>query len=697
LKAPIFSAILPEIKFCVMKRIFLFLAMAALMSACNFETNEDTKMEKSPISENIVSELVDSLKNANPDANAMRVEKGVKQAAGLWRNSDGSEADFRQFVAESFITNADERKAALSKLERNFEILYGYFHRIDVDLTAPLHLDMGELHPLDYQFGSYSASAHLTEDMYSNKIAFYVALNFPAYSLEEKMEMGEDWSRFDWAAARAGDQFDSRIPANLLQEASVAATNSDTYISTYNIHMGQLINEKNEHVFDADKVLISHWGLRDELKSHYGTKNQDAQEMIYHVMLNIVNQEIAADMIDSDEYNWNPVSNEYYKDGEKIELEREPDIRYQHLLNNFHVMNAMDEYTPLYPTYIDRAFSQNMEITQPEVEALFRDFIGSDVVKDVAALISERLGRELRPYDIWYDGFKSRAGINEAELDAITRERYPNPDALNADLPNLLKNLGWDKETAEVISGKIVVDPARGAGHAWGAEMKDDVSHLRTRIPESGMDYKGYNIAVHEFGHNVEQTITLHNVDHYFMHGVPNTAFTEAVAFMFQARDLELLGMKTDNPQAEAMAVLDNFWSAFEIMGVSIVDMEVWKWMYENPEATPAELREAVVRIATDVWNTYYADVFGVKDSPILAIYSHMIDAPLYLSNYPLGHLIEFQMIEFMKDKDFSDELTRSLEAGRLIPQMWMQNAVGESLSGKPLIDATEVALENMK
>lgn len=59
------------------------------------------------------------------------------------------------------------------------------------------------------------------------------------------------------------------------------------------------------------------------------------------------------------------------------------------------------------------------------------------------------------------------------------------------------------------------------------------------------MDYKGYNIAVHEFGHNVEQTITMNNVDSYMLNGVPNTSFTEAVAFLFQKRDLELLGLKT--------------------------------------------------------------------------------------------------------------------------------------------------------
>ncbi|MGC9331021.1 MAG: hypothetical protein ACP5DZ_03990 [Bacteroidales bacterium] len=653
-------------------------------------------MEKSPICETLVTQLTDSLKESYPGMDAMRIEKGVKQAASLWRESDGDEQTFKTFVAESFISNAEERSTALQKLQRNFEILNGYFHRIAVDLQEPLHLDMGELHELDYKFGSYDASSHLQEDMYANKLAFYVALNFPAYSLEEKMELGENWTREEWAAARAGDNFDSRIPAELLQAIAKSTTESDTYISEYNIFMGYLLNQKGEKLFPEDLKLISHWGLRDELKSHYGEKTQAAQEMIYQVMLRIISQEIPQQVINSGEYEWNPYDNVLYKDGKEVEFKSEPYTRYEHLLSNFKAMKAVDPYTPLYPTYIDRAFSQNMEITQPEVERLFRDFISSETVKDVAAIISERLGRDLRPYDIWYDGFKARTGVSEDELDEITEKRFPNPEAFNKALPGFLKQLGWGDAKAESIASKIVVDPARGAGHAWGAEMRDDVSHLRTRIPESGMKYKGYNIAVHEFGHNVEQTITLHDVDNYFMHGVPNTAFTEAVAFMFQARDLELLGMDNENPKAEALSILDNFWSAYEIMGVSIVDMEVWKWMYTHPEATPEELAVAVQDIAVEVWNQYYADVFGVADSPILAIYSHMIDAPLYLSNYPLGHLIEFQMEAYMKDKEFSNVLTNALTQGRLIPQLWMKGAVGEKLSGEPLIKATEHALKEM-
>lgn len=68
--------------------------------------------------------------------------------------------------------------------------------------------------------------------------------------------------------------------------------------------------------------------------------------------------------------------------------------------------------------------------------------------------------------------------------------------------------------------------------------MKGQRSRLRTRIPSQGMDYKGYNIAIHEFGHNVEQTISLYDVDYYMLNGVPNTAFTEALALVFRKETL---------------------------------------------------------------------------------------------------------------------------------------------------------------
>ena len=251
------------------------------------------------------------------------------------------------------------------------------------------------------------------------------------------------------------------------------------------------------------------------------------------------------------------------------------------------------------------------------------------------------------------------------------------------------------KERANAICAKIEVDASRGAGHAAGSEMKGDKARLRTRVGKDGMDYKGYNIAIHEFGHTVEQTITLNDIDYYMLHSVPNTSCTEAIAFMFQQRDLELLGYKSDSLLQKYNFALDNFWSCYEIMGVSLVDIGVWKWMYANPTATADQLKAATITIAKDVWNKYYADILGTKDETILAIYSHMIEDPLYLSAYPIGHLVDFQLEKYMANKPWAKEFQRILLSGSIVPQQWMKNAVGSEISGQALIDATEEALGN--
>ncbi len=36
-------------------------------------------------------------------------------------------------------------------------------------------------------------------------------------------------------------------------------------------------------------------------------------------------------------------------------------------------------------------------------------------------------------------------------------------------MPVMLAKLGWSTDRAKYLADKIVVDPARGSGHAWGA------------------------------------------------------------------------------------------------------------------------------------------------------------------------------------------------------------------------------------
>jgi hypothetical protein len=680
---------------CTMK-IYLII-MFAIFAAC---TSPSDQQKKNPtinfISDATRKAAIDSITKAHPIVNTELLTKGVTHAASLWRENDGTPAEFIKFITANYISDPSERKSVFNKICSYLESLNGNFNEITLDLKKILDLASGKIEDIDRMFGNYSVSSHLQEDFYNNKIAFVIALNFPYYSLAEKEEKGPGWSRDEWAMARLGDLFMSRVPAELIQHLNTATGNAEMYIAEYNIHMGKLRTEDNRQLFPDGMILLSHWNLRDELKADYADreKGTEKQDMIYKVMERIINQDIPQNIINNPQYEWRPFSNKVTRDTKNIEFQREPDTRYSHIIEIFRANEAIDVYNPEMKTAILRKFSMEMEISEEEALTLFDAYLSSPNLVELGKIISKKLNRDLRPYDIWYNGFKSQGAISEDLLTAKTSELYPTPEAFRSGMPDLLKKLGWTPERAAYIASKIVVDPARGSGHAAGTGMKGAVSHLRTRISDTGMDYKGYNIAVHEFGHTVEQTISMYDVDNFMMSGVPNTAFTEALAFLFQSRDLFLLGIKQENDEAEKMKSLDQSWSLMEIMGVSMVEMKLWRWLYDNPGSTAEQLKNATIKIATEVWNKYFARVFGVKDSPILAIYSHMVEIPLYLPNYAYGQIIENQIEGYIRNRKFSDVVDRIFKEGRLTPQQWMIAATGEKISVQPMIDALNKVLQ---
>jgi hypothetical protein len=161
--------------------------------------------------------------------------------------------------------------------------------------------------------------------------------------------------------------------------------------------------------------------------------------------------------------------------------------------------------------------------------------------------------------------------------------------------------------------------------------------------------------------------------------------------------DFDVLDIDVEEENQKHLVALENFWNSYEIMGVSLVDMRVWNWLYAHPDATSDQLKEAVVDITKDVWNTYFADIFGVKDIPLLAIYSHMVFTPLYLPDYAIGHLIYFQIDQYLEGKNLGEEMERMCVAGNIVPQLWMVNAVGDEISAKALLDAVDEALKHVK
>lgn len=644
--------------------------------------------------EGTITQAIDSLIKKYGNKELDRISRGVKLTASYWRETDGKDAEFITFCNQNFIADPVALNNLFNRISENFEVIFGYFNTISVDLQRPLQLDIGDMLPIDEKFGSYSPFTHFTDDFFKNKIAFIISLNFPNFTLEQKNQLASKWTRKEWAYARLGDVFNSRVPAEVSQVLANALTASDMYIADYNIYAGRLIDDNGKTLFPKGMKLLSHWNIRDEIKSNYGKDGGfEKQKMLYEVMKRIITQEIPVEVINSEKYTWNPYSNKVLNDNQEVAATPESEKRYAVLLDFFHAQQKIDPFYPGLNTYIKRTFEADMEIPLQEAEDLFGQYLSSPQVKKVAEVIKNRLGRNLEPFDIWYDGFKTRTSIPAETLDNATRSKYPNRQAVQDDLPQILMKLGFDKAEAMDITSHVQVDPARGSGHASPSFTKEQKSLLRTRIFPTGMDYKGYNIAVHEFGHNVEQTISLHDVDYYMLHGVPNTAFTEALAFIFQSRDLQLLGMKGNSVDQEYLNDLDSFWSLYEIMGVSLVDIGTWKWLYANPNATPAELRDAVNKIAIEVWNQYYAPVFGMQDQRVLAIYSHMINTPLYLPNYAFGSIIEFQIEEYLKGRDFAKEIKRIYSLGKLTPEFWMEQAVGGKLSVQPIFNAVDEAL----
>jgi hypothetical protein len=74
-----------------------------------------------------------------------------------------------------------------------------------------------------------------------------------------------------------------------------------------------------------------------------------------------------------------------------------------------------------------------------------------------------------------------------------------------------------------------------------------------------------------------------------------------------------------------------------------------------------------------------------------------MIDSVLYLPDYPIGHMIAFQVEEQMqKAGAIGPEFERIAKEGNVLPDMWMVHATGAPVGPEALLTATKRALETV-
>ncbi|HEY6050548.1 MAG TPA: hypothetical protein VIZ58_04815, partial [Thermoanaerobaculia bacterium] len=160
-----------------------------------------------------------------------RIARGLRQVSEFWKSSDGTQAEMEDFVRANFAGDPAVREALYSRLERAIETLDGHMLEINRDLRKTSDLDLGPLYPFDDALAGYDPSAHLIEDLFANKVAFTVLLNFPLTTLQERLTGGEKWSRREWAEARLAQRFGRRVPADVNLAFGQAVSDAARYIA----------------------------------------------------------------------------------------------------------------------------------------------------------------------------------------------------------------------------------------------------------------------------------------------------------------------------------------------------------------------------------------------------------------------------------------------------------------------------------
>jgi hypothetical protein len=510
------------------------------------------------------------------------------------------------------------------------------------------------------------------------------------------LRCGESWSTEEWAAARVAQQFGPRIPASLADHARQVGHRATDFVNRFHIPVGTMVDAKGRRWFEPDRALLAHWLVREEIKAGYGDPDGlDKQRALMWVMARHISGTVPTAVMERTSTEaWDPQRNTV--GGKAVEAAVNGPVRYQHWLAQRELAAQFDAHYPEAPTAIARKFDLHREISESHVERLLIDLLEHPVRRRLAAFLRARLQRPLEPHDIYFDDVGSTTPA--AELNALVRKQFADECEFERKLPQVLLTLGFSAEDAEFFGSKIKVEIAKGSGHAMRPLLTEYGAWLRTNRLKDELGWDGFDTAMHELGHNLEQICSTYLAPRPALRNVPNTACTEAFAFLYQGLARRVLGIHDDSgaQAAQDTDAVATMLAACQIAGPSLVELYAWRWLYANPGATPEALRNAVLKIAGDVWERHYQQDFGRDSYGVLAAYQHMIAHPLYLADYTLGHIISHQIRAHMRGKDLASETKRICSLGRFTPELWMKRAVGHGVSVQPLASEANDALQRM-
>ena len=645
-----------------------------------------------------------------------RLAAGVVRVAERWTGEDGDAEAFEAFCADHFVEGAGQRARLLDRFEALLTTVQGHLNEIGRRRRRWVDLQ-GESEPaFDDLAATFDPAPSVSEEWYRQRLAFVALLNFESPTLQTMLEHGDFWSADEWAAARVGQTFGPRLPRELGDKNRAAWHRASQFVDNFHVPIGGVIDEHGDQPFESGRRLVAHWLIREAIVGEYGNPDGlSSQRAIGWVMRRHVDGTIpevvmngaagnSAGSQDGDPSSepvaqpaWDPAENTVNEESVEPNETVGP-ARYAVMLERFALSRETDSYYPQHPTALARAFELDREITVEAVESLLIDLLGSPVRADLAAAATARLGRPLESHDVYFHDLTGRPSTEA--LDARVAERFPDVASFEAQLPDILRTIGFDDEKAEFLGTRVRVELARGAGHAVPPGLPEYGAWLRTNGQPGALDWDGFEIGMHELGHNIEQLCSVHYVPRPMLRRVPNSACTEAFAFLYQSQARRVAGLQADGEvdSVARAATLRTMMNACQIAGPALVELRAWRWMYAQPGTpTPEALRDAVLEISDDVWHTSYAEYFGPDPFALMGAYQHMVGYPLYLSNYVMGHIMSEQIRAYVATRDLASETMRICGIGNLTPDAWLKRAVGEGLRVSALVDGAGAALADLK
>jgi hypothetical protein len=611
--------------------------------------------------------------------------RGVRQVAARWTTEDGDAASFADFCDTNFAPPGEARTRLLDRLERAMTSVSGHLYEIRRDLRWWTDVRTDSVAGVDDVLAKFDPAPDLSDQLYRQKVGFLALLNFPRSDLAEMLKEGGDWNVDRWAESRLAQSFGPRIPTALSERARRVGHEASVFVSGFHVPVEALVDSSGTRWLPAGRKLLAHWLVREEVKANYGDRDHGLarQRALMWVMARHIDGTIPASVMDgSNTLDWDSERNTI---GGKPATNLHGPQRYAHWLAHRDLAFEFDRLYPEAPTAIARKFDLDREIPETEVERLLTDLLGHPIMAKVTDWLRKRLGRDLEPHDIYFEDI---AEVKPAEeMNAAVKRMFPDEKAFERKLPEVLKRLGFKPDEAEFLGSRIRVEIARGSGHAMRPGMPEYGAWLRTSRLDAELGWDGFDTAMHELGHNLEQLCSTHFAPRPLLRGVPNTACTEAFAFLYQSLGRQVLGLETNEQAARAFHVdsLATMLAAFQIAGPSLLELHTWRWIYANPKATPEQLRDEVLAIAGRLWKRFYEPHFGKDPYHILAAYQHMVGHPLYLADYTIGHVMSHQIRSFLNGRDLATETRRITSIGSVTPDAWMRKAVGEPLSIEPL------------